>query len=237
MLEICADAEEALIRLDAVERIYGSGAGVCEALRGVTATIRQGTFAALVGPSGSGKTTLLNLIAGLDAPTSGTVRIEGRDLASMNEREMSELRLRRIGFVFQNFNLVPVLSAAENVEFPLLFRHEIARSERRERVAEVLRQVGLEGNEQKRPHELSGGERQRVALARALAGDPAIILADEPTANLDQETGAAVIHLMRSISRQRGTTFLYSTHDPQLIAFADTVLKLRNGSIEMGLAA
>ena len=210
---------------------------MCDALRGVTATIRRGTFAALVGPSGSGKTTLLNLIAGLDAPTSGTVRIEGRNLASMSEGEMSELRLRRIGFVFQSFNLVPVLSAEENVAFPLLFRREIGRCERRERVAEVLRRVGLEGKERRRPHELSGGERQRVALARALAGEPAIILADEPTANLDQETGAAVIHLMRLIGRQRGMTFLYSTHDPQLIAFADTVLKLRNGRIEMGLAA
>jgi putative ABC transport system ATP-binding protein len=179
----------------------------------------------------------LNLIAGLDAPTSGTVRIEGRDLASMSEGEMSELRLRRIGFVFQNFSLVPVLSAEENVAFPLLFRREIGRHERRERVAEMLRRVGLEGKEGRRPHELSGGERQRVALARALVGEPAIILADEPTATLDQETGAAVIHLMRSIGRQRGMTFLYSTHDPQLIAFADTVLKLRNGRIEMGVAA
>jgi putative ABC transport system ATP-binding protein len=237
VLEICAGAEEALIRLDAVERSYGRGVGVCEALRGVTAAIRRGTFAALVGPSGSGKTTLLNLIAGLDTPTSGTVRIEGCDLASMSEGEMSDLRLRRIGFVFQNFNLVPVLSAEENVAFPLLFRREIGRRERRERVAEVLRRVGLDGKEGRRPHELSGGERQRVALARALAGEPAIILADEPTANLDQETGAAIIHLMRSIGRQRGMTFLYSTHDPQLIAFADTVLKLRNGLIEMAVAA
>jgi putative ABC transport system ATP-binding protein len=237
VLEIYARPEEALIRLDAVERSYGSGAGVCEVLRGVTATIRRGTFAALVGPSGSGKTTLLNLIAGFDAPTSGTVRIQGRDLTSMSEAEVSELRLQRIGFVFQNFNLVPVLSAAENVAFPLLFRREIGRRGRRERVAEVLRRVGLEGQEGRRPHELSGGERQRVALARALAGEPAIIIADEPTANLDQETGAAIIHLMRSIGRQRGMTFLYSTHDPQLIAFADTVLKLHNGRIEMGIAA
>jgi putative ABC transport system ATP-binding protein len=237
VLEICAGAEEALIRLDAVEKSYGRGAGACEALRGVTATICRGTFAALVGPSGSGKTTLLNLIAGLDAPTSGTVRIEGRDLAFMREVEISTLRLQRIGFVFQNFNLVPVLSAEENVALPLLFRREIDRRERRERVAEVLRRVGLEGKEGRRPHDLSGGERQRVALARALAGEPAIMLADEPTANLDQETGAAVIQLMRSIGRQRGMTFLYSTHDPQLIAFADTVLKLRNGRMEMGVAA
>jgi putative ABC transport system ATP-binding protein len=227
---------EALIRLDEVRRTYGTGQNACAALKGVTFEIYKGAFTALAGPSGSGKTSLLNIIGGLDTPTSGTVRIEGRDLASMKEGEISELRLRWIGFVFQDFNLVPVLSVAENVEFPLLFRRELGASERKSRVERILQRVGLNGKQRRQPNELSGGERQRVALARALAGEPTIILADEPTANLDQETGAAVIELMRSLNRERGMTFLYTTHDPQLIALADSLLKLRDGRLEESVA-
>jgi len=226
----------ALIRLDEIRQTYGSDRSACAALRGITLEIRQGTFTALAGPSGSGKTSLLNIIGGLDTPSAGTVSIEGRNLASLNEAEISDLRLRRIGFVFQDFNLVPVLSAVENVEFPLLFRREITTAERRSRVATMLDQVGLAGKGSRRPNELSGGERQRVALARALAGEPAIVLADEPTANLDQETGTAIIELMRSLNRQQGVTFLYASHDPQLIGLADTVLRLRDGRLDTGLA-
>jgi len=225
-----------LIRLDEIRQTYGSDRSACAALRGITLEIRQGTFTALAGPSGSGKTSLLNIIGGLDTPSAGTVSIEGRNLASLNEAEISDLRLRRIGFVFQDFNLVPVLSAVENVEFPLLFRREITTAERRSRVATMLDQVGLAGKGSRRPNELSGGERQRVALARALAGEPAIVLADEPTANLDQETGTAIIELMRSLNRQQGVTFLYASHDPQLIGLADTVLRLRDGRLDTGLA-
>jgi putative ABC transport system ATP-binding protein len=221
-----------LIRLNEVKRTYGAGLAACDALRGITMEIRAGAFTALAGPSGSGKTSLLNIIGGLDTPSAGMVLVEGRNLSAMSDAELSEFRLRLVGFVFQNFSLVPVLSVAENVEFPLLFRREMGASERRGRVAKILERFGLEGKERRRPDELSGGERQRVALARALAGEPPIILADEPTANLDQDAGTNVIELMRSLNRERGTTFLYATHDPQLLSLADSVLKLRNGRLE-----
>ncbi len=201
---------EPLIKVNRVQRTFGTGSGKCVALRGVTLEIQSGAFVALAGPSGSGKTSLLNIIGGLDTPTAGAIQVEGRYLGSMTEAEISDLRLRRIGFVLQDSNLVPVLSVAENVEFPLLFRHELAGIVRRSRVAKILDRVGLSGKKGQRPNELSGGERQRVALARALAGEPAIILADEPTANLDQDTGSSVIELMRMLNRERGTATGFS---------------------------
>ena len=220
-----------MIRLDAVSRVYGSGASASVALDRISLEVGRGEFGAIAGPSGSGKTTLLNLIGALDAPTSGSVRIGGREIAGLDGDALADLRLERIGFVFQSFNLIPVLSAAENVELPLLFRRGLSARERRERARSSFERVGLAGKEDRRPSELSGGERQRVAVARALAGEPAIVLADEPTANLDHETGAGVIALMREMNRERGATFLYATHDPELIRLAGRVIALRDGRL------
>jgi putative ABC transport system ATP-binding protein len=220
-----------LIRLEAVGKVYGSGAGRTVALEEISLHIAPGQFAAVAGPSGSGKTSLLNLIGAIDIPSTGTVRIEGQDLHDLSEDRLAELRLRKIGFIFQNFNLVPVLSAAENVEFPLLFKNDLEPAERRRRVARALERVGMPGKEGRRPSELSAGEQQRVAVARALAGDPSIVLADEPTANLDHETGAAVIELMHELNRENRTTFLYATHDAELIRLADRVILLRDGRL------
>jgi putative ABC transport system ATP-binding protein len=220
-----------LIRLEAVSRVYGSGASASVALDRVSLTVGEGEFVAVAGPSGSGKTTLLNLIGALDTPTSGSVRIAERELAGLDGNSLADLRLERIGFVFQSFNLSPGLSAVENVQLPLLFRRGLTAKERRERARRSLLRVGLAGKEDRRPSELSGGERQRVAVARALAGEPAIVLADEPTANLDHETGAGVIALMRELNSERGVTFLYATHDPELIRLASRVIALRDGRL------
>jgi putative ABC transport system ATP-binding protein len=223
-----------VIQLEGVGREYGSGAARVAALAGITLSLQPGEFVAVAGPSGSGKTTLLNLVGALDAPTSGTVRVEERDLAALSAAALSDLRLRRIGFVFQDFNLIQVLSAAENVELPLLFRRDVTAPERSRRVAESLARVGLEGKGGRLPADLSGGERQRAAVARAFAGEPAIVLADEPTANLDHATGGALVALMREINRERGTTFLYATHDPELIRLAGRVVGLRDGRLVEG---
>jgi putative ABC transport system ATP-binding protein len=228
---------QTVIKLEGVHRSYGVGSARCAALQDITLQIVRGSFTALAGPSGSGKTTLLNIVGAIDNPSSGVVRIGDRNLAGMSEKERSALRLQQIGFVFQDFNLIPVLSVTENVEFPLLFRPDLTAGERKKRIEWVIEVVGLGGKKGRRPHELSGGEQQRTALARALAGEPAIVLADEPTANLDQETAAAVIQLMRSINRQQGTTFFYATHDTQLIALADRVVKLRDGQLAQEAAA
>jgi putative ABC transport system ATP-binding protein len=220
-----------LIRLVAVSRVFGEGAARAVALDALSLEVAPCEFVAVAGPSGSGKTSLLNLVGALDEPTSGTVEIDAVDLATLGDAERADLRLRRIGFIFQGFNLVPVLSAAENVELPLLFRSNLARRDRQRAVARSLERVGLAGKEHRRPSELSGGECQRVAVARALAGNPAVVLADEPTANLDHETGAQVIALMRELNREQRTTFLYATHDPELIALADRVIRLRDGRL------
>lgn len=218
-----------VVRLACVSRTYGSGAAAVTALEDVSMELLSGEFVALAGPSGSGKTTLLSLIAGLDAPSAGQVDVDGQPLAHLSDAELSRLRLRRLGIVFQNFSLVPVLSAAENVEFPLLFRPEIAPADRRQRTARALERVGVSAAARRRPHELSAGERQRVGIARAIAGSPAMVIADEPTANLDRDSGTAVIHLLREINRERGTTCLYATHDTRLIGLADRVISLREG--------
>ena len=218
-------------------RAYGTGPARVTALDRVDLEIEAGDLVAVAGPSGSGKTTLLNLIGALDDPDEGRVTIDGVTLGGLSDRERARLRLERIGFVFQHFNLVPVLSAAENVELPLLFRRDLGPAERRRRVAAALDRVGLGQAAARRPSALSGGERQRVAVARALAGGPAIVLADEPTANLDHETGAAVIELMRELNRDERTTFLYATHDPELLRHAGRVVGLRDGRIEPPRAA
>jgi putative ABC transport system ATP-binding protein len=220
-----------MIRLEAVSRVFGSGQSRTRALQGIDLEIARGAFVAVAGPSGSGKTSLLNLIGAIDAPSSGRVRIDGRDLGGLDEAGLADLRLTRIGFIFQHFNLIPVLSAAENVELPLMFRSGLSADERRRRVATELERVGLAGRRERRPAELSGGEQQRVAVARALAGRPDLVLADEPTANLDHETGTAVIELMHERNREHGATFLYATHDPELIQLADRIVRLRDGRL------
>ncbi|MBI4368652.1 MAG: ATP-binding cassette domain-containing protein [Elusimicrobia bacterium] len=200
------------------------------ALLNVSLDIRQGEFLALAGPSGSGKSTLLNIIASLEQPTYGQVLFEGRNLEDLSEDDRSDFRRLNLGFVFQAFNLIPVLSAYENIEYALILK-EVSPPERRERVWEGLRYVGLENCAHRRPSKLSGGQQQRVAIARALAASPKLILADEPTANLDSKTAAGILDLMQKINRDRGTTFLFSSHDALILERARRVVHLRDGSI------
>jgi len=200
------------------------------ALRGVSLAVEPGEFMAVAGPSGSGKSTLLNLIGCLDSPSSGRVFVDGQDVQSLDDDALSDLRAHKIGFIFQTFNLIPVLSALENVEFPLLFRG--GKHAGRERAQRALEEVGLQDFARHRPDELSGGQRQRVAVARALVTDPVIVLADEPTANLDSRTGEAIIDLMLEINRRDGTTFIFSTHDPKVMQHARRVVRLHDGRLE-----
>jgi putative ABC transport system ATP-binding protein len=200
------------------------------ALDSVSAAIEEGEFSALAGPSGSGKTTLLNLLGTLDAPTSGTVRVDGADVATLSEADRSELRLRKLGFVFQAYNLIPVLTAAENVEFVLLLQG-MSPSDRRNRAVALLGDMGLGELAGKRPTEMSGGQQQRVAVARAIASNPRIVLADEPTANLDSKTAEALLDLMLEMNRTRSVTFLFSTHDPRVMHRARRILHLSDGKI------
>ena len=213
-----------------LKKIYRQGSLDVPALRGIDLELRRGQFAVLAGSSGSGKTTLLNLIGALDRPTEGSVRVDGTDLATMGSRALARMRLERIGFVFQAFNLVPVLTAYENAEYVLLLQGMPA-EQRRKRVTELLHAVGLEGMEHRRPSELSGGQQQRVAVARAIAAEPALVLADEPTANLDSRTGTELILLMHRLNQERGVTFLFSSHDPKVIDHADRVVQLQDGRI------
>jgi len=213
-----------------VTRDYTQGTHVVKALAGVDLKVESGEFVALMGPSGSGKTTLLNMIGGLDLPTTGSVKIEGKDLSSLSSGALSDLRMERLGFIFQSYNLIPVLSAYENAEFVLLLQGVNA-AERKKRVMETLASVGLQGMEHRRPNELSGGQQQRVAVARAIAGRPALVLADEPTANLDSQTGNDLIELMASLNRDHGVTFIFSTHDPKVMEAARRVVHLVDGKI------
>ncbi len=215
-----------------VTKEYDLGRTKVPALRGVSLAVEPGEFMAVAGPSGSGKSTLLNLVGCLDHPTSGRVLVGGQDVASLGDDALSDLRARTIGFIFQTFNLIPVLSALENVEFPLLFRG--GRHAGGTRALEALDAVGLKDFARHRPDELSGGQRQRVAVARALVTDPAIVLADEPTANLDSQTGETIIDLMLDINRRAGTTFIFSTHDPRVMAHAQRVVRLSDGRIVEG---
>jgi putative ABC transport system ATP-binding protein len=220
-----------LIRVEDVSKQYRLGGQMVPALHEVTLGIEEGVFLAIAGPSGSGKSTLLNLIGCIDTPTSGRILIDGLDTSGRTPDELSDLRARTIGFIFQTFNLLPVLSAEENVEYPLLQFKEIDRKERRERVARYLDVVELGKFGHHRPSELSGGQRQRVAIARALATQPKIILADEPTANLDSKTGAGILALMKEINRSLQTTFVFSTHDKKVIAKADRLVRIEDGRI------
>ncbi|WP_405665886.1 ABC transporter ATP-binding protein [Streptomyces sp. NBC_01166] len=223
-------ADGPMVSVEDLHRSYGSGAAAVHALRGVSFEIPRGELVALKGRSGSGKTTLLNLVGGLDTPDSGRITVGGTDLSGLGEDGLLELRRDRIGFIFQSFGLIPILTAAENVGVPMRLRRTDPH-EREERVALLLSLVGLGDHAQQRPGELSGGQQQRVAIARALANRPALLIADEPTGQLDAETGLAVMHLLRAVVRSEGVTVLVATHDPQLLGFADRVLELSDGHL------
>ncbi len=220
----------AVIEFSGVTKDYKQGSVDVHALRGLDLTIRKGEFTAICGPSGSGKTTALNLIGALDSPTSGTVRLEGQDLGSLSRRARSHMRRDRIGFVFQAYNLMPVLTAYENAESVLALQG-VAATERKQRVMALLSEVGLGGMEHRRPDELSGGQQQRVAIARAIASEPAVVLADEPTANVDSETAEKLLEIMEKLNRERGVTFVFSTHDPRVMERARRVVQLVDGKV------
>lgn len=219
-----------IVKVEGVTREYHQGNHVVHALQGVDLSVEAGEFTVLMGPSGSGKTTLLNMIGGLDKPTTGNISIEGQDLSKLSAGQLSDLRLQRLGFVFQAYNLLPVLSAFENTAFPLLMRG-VPTAERTERVNSMLKAVGLEGMENRRPNELSGGQQQRVAVARAIAADPVLVLADEPTANLDSKTGTELIEMMRRLNDEHGVTFIFATHDTKVMNAAKRVVSMEDGCI------
>ncbi len=218
------------VRTETVCKVYETDGLAVEAVRDVTLEIEAGEFVVLAGPSGSGKTTLLNLVGGLTHPTSGRVWIADREVTHMSERELARLRLERIGFVFQAFNLLPVLTAGENAEFTLLLQG-VPESERRRLVSDVFKRIGIGGLEDRRPSKLSGGQQQRVAVARAVVGRPALVLADEPTANLDHDASAALLDLMVQLNRELNVTFVFATHDTELMARAGRLIHLVDGAI------
>ncbi len=220
----------AVIHASGLEKTYSDGGVPVRAVRGVDIDIAPGEFTAIVGPSGSGKTTLLNMMGGLDEPTGGSLAVDGRDVFSLKSSELADFRLRHIGFVFQAYNLVPVLTARENVEFIMLLQRRPS-AERRSRALELLDAVGLSDLMNRRPQRLSGGQQQRVAVARALASEPTFVLADEPTANLDSESAEQLLDIMEGLNRERGMTFVFSTHDPRVMKRARRVLTLTDGRI------
>jgi putative ABC transport system ATP-binding protein len=214
-----------------VVKEYSLGKVTVPALRGVSLDVHEGDFLSIAGPSGSGKTTLLNLIGCVDTASRGQVLVAGQDTGKLSERKLTDLRLHTLGFIFQSFNLIAVLDVFQNVEFPLLLQRKLNGAERKKRVTALLEQVGLGAHAKHRPNELSGGQRQRVAVARALVTQPKIVLADEPTANLDSATGQTIIDLMKSMNAQQGTTFIFSTHDAKVMAHASSVVRLADGLI------
>jgi putative ABC transport system ATP-binding protein len=221
-----------IVELSDVKKVYPLGHTEVHAVRGVSLDIQKGDFISLAGPSGSGKTTILNLVGCIDTPTTGTVRINGKATERMSDSEITSLRHSALGFIFQSFNLIPVLNVYENIEFPLLLdRSGMGRKEKTEWIDFLIQEVGLEAWRDHRPSELSGGQRQRVAIARALATRPQIVLADEPTANLDSTTGEGIIALMKKINRERETTFVFSTHDASIVDIADHVIHLQDGMV------
>lgn len=220
-----------IVSVQDVSKDYMLGKTVVPALRNVSLDVLPGEFLSIAGPSGSGKTTLLNLIGCVDTPTSGTVFVNGQDTTRLSERALTELRLRTLGFIFQSFNLVSVLSVFQNVEYPLLLQGGSTRKERAARVSALLEAVGIGQYGHHRPSELSGGQRQRVAIARALVTRPRIVLADEPTANLDSVTGENIVDLMKELNRKDGTTFIFSTHDPKVMAHANAVVRIADGRL------
>jgi putative ABC transport system ATP-binding protein len=214
-----------------VYKTYPLGKTEVKALQGVSFSIAQGEFATLAGPSGCGKSTLLNLIGCMDTASGGEVYLEGTPLSPLSDKQLTALRLNKLGFIFQSFNLIPVLSVYQNVEFPLLIQGNHTRKEREQKVEGFLAEVGLAAQAHQRASELSGGQRQRVAIARALVTSPKVVLADEPTANLDSENGTKVLELMQNLNKQQGTTFIFSTHDPQVMSYASRMIKLKDGKV------
>jgi putative ABC transport system ATP-binding protein len=225
-----SQAETPVVRLDHVAKTYRAGSIAVPAVRDISLTVPAHRFTTIIGPSGSGKTTLLNLIGCIDAPSSGHIEVCGEDVARLSDSALADFRARNIGFIFQGFSLVPVLSAYENVEYPLLLMGTKA-AQRHRRTQAILEAVGLAEQARQRPNELSGGQKQRVAIARALVKEPTIVLADEPTANLDTATGAAIIALMQRMQAELRTTFIFSTHDPQLMAHAEETFAIRDGTL------
>jgi putative ABC transport system ATP-binding protein len=220
-----------LIKTKDLSKVYISGETQIKALSEVSLVIENGEFSVITGPSGSGKTTLFNLIGALDSPTSGTITFDGDDLSKLNRKERTLFRREKIGFVFQTFNLIPVLTAAENVAFPLNLLG-ISEKEIKERVYNLLEKVGLKGMEERKPAALSGGQQQRVAVARALIKEPVLVLADEPTANLDSVTGGEIMKLMKKLNKEEEITFLFATHDPMVMEYSRRRIKLRDGKIQ-----
>jgi len=230
MNERTSDGDGPAVRTDGLWKVFEHDGIRVEAVRGVALRIERGEFTVLSGPSGSGKTTLLNLIGGLTRPTRGEVRVDGRSIGDLPDRELAQLRLEKIGFVFQAYNLLPVLTARENAEFGLLLRG-VPEEERRSRVSDLFGKIGIQGLEDRRPGKLSGGQQQRVAVARAVVGEPALVLADEPTANLDAATSDALIDMMAELNRELGTTFVFATHDQQLMERARRNVRLVDGEV------
>ena len=227
-----------VVELQGVKKEYMLGQTKVEALRGVDLSIEKGEFLAIAGPSGSGKSTMLNMFGCIDQPSSGRVSIDGKDTESLGEKELTRYRREKIGFIFQSFNLIPVLNVYENIEFPLLLKSSLSKKERQALVLRFIEEVGLSDRMRNKPYELSGGQRQRVAIARALVTRPTIILADEPTANLDSETGLRIVELMRKINEEEKTTFIFSTHDAHIVGEARRVVKILDGRIvDQGLGA
>src|SRR5690606_38659054 len=220
-----------IVQVEHVSKHFRLGDQTVLALNDVSLAIEPGVFLAIAGPSGSGKSTLLNIIGCIDTPSSGKVVIDGHDVSNRTPDQLADLRARTIGFIFQTFNLLPVLSAEENVEYPLLQLPELSKADRRDRVNHYLGMVGLTKYADHRPNQLSGGQRQRVAIARALATHSRVVLADEPTANLDRHTGESILRLMKDINRKSGTTFIFSTHDKRVMAMADRLVRIEDGKI------
>lgn len=222
---------DCLFELEDVYKLYGESEDTTvRALDGVTVKINSGEFTSIVGPSGSGKSTLLNILSGLDVCTKGLVKLKGKDLSEIKGSELSDFRRDHIGFIFQSYNLIPVLTVKENIEYVLVLQG-VGSQKRSARVSEVLKEVGLEGKEDRLPRELSGGQQQRVAVARAIASKPEIILADEPTANLDSKTGTALVEMMKDLNEKHNTTFVFSTHDPIIMDRAKRLIVLKDGKI------
>jgi len=221
-----------VIRTEKLEKIYGDNGVPVKAVDGVDLTIKKGEFLVIAGPSGSGKTTLLNMIGALDQPTSGKVYLEGEDLSRKSRSQLANLRLRKLGFVFQAYNLIPVLNALENIEFTMMLIG-ISEKEREDRAMKVMEELGINELAYKRPNEMSGGQQQRVAVARAIVNNPSIVLADEPTANLDSKTGESLLDLMEQMNKEKDITFVFSSHDPQVINRAKRLLKLQDGRIKI----
>ncbi|HCL89777.1 MAG TPA: lipoprotein-releasing system ATP-binding protein LolD [Candidatus Atribacteria bacterium] len=221
----------ALLELKKVKKVYRQGKIEVPALRGIDLTVERGEFTTIFGPSGSGKTTLLNMIGCLDTPSEGEVKLNGDEVSTLSQKQLAMVRRYNIGFIFQAYNLIPVLTAYENVEFAIRLIDHSKESQIKEKVLNILEAVGLIGLESRRPNELSGGEKQRVAIARALVKEPKLILADEPTANLDSENAAGVIDIMRKMNKELNTTFIFSTHDPMVMKYANRYINLKDGMI------